>query len=64
MGLMDDMKHNAEEFFGKGKEKAGEASGNDDLKREGQLDQVSADVKQGVDNIRDGINDALQKDDK
>lgn len=60
MGFIDDAKNKAEELIGQGKEKAGEATDNQDLKREGQADQVSANIKQGVENVKDGFNDLTQ----
>ncbi|WP_311476940.1 CsbD family protein [uncultured Gulosibacter sp.] len=59
MGFIDDAKNKAEELVGKGKEKAGEATDNQELKHEGQADQLSSKVKQGVENVKDGVNDLL-----
>lgn len=56
MGFIDDAKNKAEELIGQGKEKAGEATGNKDLKHEGQGDQLSSKIKQGVEDVKDGFN--------
>nr|WP_225750941.1 CsbD family protein [Pseudoclavibacter sp. Marseille-Q3772] len=56
MGFIDDAKNKAEELIGQGKEKAGEATDNKDLKHEGQGDQLSSKIKQGVEGVKDGFN--------
>lgn len=53
MGL-DDVK-------GKTKEKAGDVTGDKDLKREGQVDQGADKVKGGVGKLTDKVKDALRK---
>lgn len=57
MGLADDAKNKGEEFSGKAKESVGDAVGNDDLKREGQGDQVESKFKQAGDKVKDAAND-------
>ncbi|MFC6154720.1 CsbD family protein [Nocardioides yefusunii] len=59
---MGDWKHKAEEGLGKAKETVGDATGQDDLKTEGQADQAEAKVKQVGDKIKDvaqGLKDKL-----
>ncbi|ORM38001.1 CsbD family protein [Williamsia sp. 1135] len=55
MGLADDAKNKAEELKGRGKEAAGSATDNKDLKAEGQGDQASANVKQKVTDAADAV---------
>lgn len=47
------------ELKGRAKEKVGETTGNDGLRREGKADQVEAKVKQGVDDVGDKAKDAV-----
>jgi uncharacterized protein YjbJ (UPF0337 family) len=51
---MDDLK-------GKAKEKAGEATGNRDLEREGQADQAKAGIKGGVDEAADKVKQGVDR---
>jgi uncharacterized protein YjbJ (UPF0337 family) len=53
MSGIDKMKNKAEELTGKGKESVGEATGDRDLQAEGQADQVSGNVKQAGEKIKD-----------
>ena len=55
MALGDDIKNAAQKLAGKGKETAGDATGNDDLKREGQADQAEAGVKKVVSDVKDKL---------
>jgi len=48
-------------MMGKGKEAAGGATGNHDLKNEGKGDQGSANVKQGGEHVKDAAGDAKDK---
>jgi uncharacterized protein YjbJ (UPF0337 family) len=57
MGLSDKAKNSAEENLGKAKEKVGDATGNKSLAREGELDQAKANVKQGVEHVKDAFDD-------
>lgn len=59
MGITDDAKNKAEDLKGRGKEAAGSATGNDDLKNEGKGDQAQADVKQKVSNAADNVKDKV-----
>ena len=48
-----------EDMKGRVKEAAGDVTNNDDLKREGKVDQASAKVKEKVGNVADKVKDAL-----
>jgi uncharacterized protein YjbJ (UPF0337 family) len=50
---MDDLK-------GRAKEAAGDLTDNDDLKREGKIDQVSGKAKDMVDDVKGTVKDALK----
>jgi uncharacterized protein YjbJ (UPF0337 family) len=52
MGLDDKIGNAAEKLGGKGKEAAGEATGDDSLKAEGQGDQAKSDVKQAGEKVK------------
>jgi len=52
------------DLTGKAKEKTGEITGDDDLKREGQADQAVAKVKDGVDKIADKAKNLVNKEKK
>lgn len=54
MGLGDKAKAKAEEIAGKAKEQIGKISDNDELRREGQTDQVGSKAKQAGEDIKDG----------
>lgn len=53
MGLGDKIHNAAEKLHGKGKETAGNVTGNDGLKAEGKSHQVKADLKQAGEKIKD-----------
>ncbi|MBW4095581.1 MAG: CsbD family protein [Acidobacteria bacterium] len=53
MGLGDKIKNEAQDLTGKAKEGAGNLSDNDNLKAEGQKDQLGADAKKIGENIKD-----------
>ena len=55
------MGENFDETKGKLKEAAGDLTDNDDLKREGQVDQAKGNVKDGIDEASDKAKDALDK---
>ncbi len=55
MGLGDKIKNEAQHLTGKGKEAAGDATNNDDLKAEGVKDQVGADAKKVGENVKDAF---------
>ena len=53
MSGIDKLKNSAESAMGSAKEKTGEATGNEQLQAEGQVDQTSADAKQAGEKIKD-----------
>ncbi|MDV8149027.1 CsbD family protein [Arthrobacter sp. B10-11] len=55
MGLDDKIENAAEKLGGKGKEAAGEAKGDPNLKAEGQADQSKADLKQAGEKVKDAF---------
>lgn len=57
MGIGDKAKHAAEDAAGHVKEGVGKATGNEDLEREGRVDQAKADVKQAGDKVKDAFED-------
>jgi uncharacterized protein YjbJ (UPF0337 family) len=57
MGLDDKISNKAEEFKGRAKESAGAATGDDDLKAEGQADQASSGIKQAGEKLKDAVSD-------
>ncbi len=57
MGIVDKAKHTAEEALGKAKEAAGDAVGNEDMKSEGQKQQVESDAKQANEQAKDAARD-------
>lgn len=50
---MDKAKDKLQELGGQGKEAAGEATDNKDLKAEGQTDQASGNLKQAGEKVKD-----------
>jgi uncharacterized protein YjbJ (UPF0337 family) len=55
MGVGDKIQNEAEHLGGKAKETAGNATGNDQLRAEGQKDQVVADAKKVGENVKDAF---------
>jgi len=53
------MGHNIEDAKGRAKEAVGDLTDNEDLKREGKLDQTSANVKDKLDNVGDKAEDLV-----
>jgi uncharacterized protein YjbJ (UPF0337 family) len=51
-----------EDLKGRAKEAAGDLTDNDDLKREGKVDQASAKVKEAVGNVADKVKDVVDTD--
>lgn len=49
---------NDEELKGRAKEATGKLTGDDDLEREGQADQVKAKIKDAVDSVKDAARKA------
>ena len=52
---------NFDELKGRAKEAAGDLSDNDDLQREGKVDQATGKVKDKVGDVSDKIKDALDR---
>ncbi len=55
MGLMDKAKNKAQELAGKGKEAAGEHTGDKDLAAEGRKDQTVGNLKQAGEKVKDAF---------
>ena len=55
MGLDDKMDNKTDSFAGKAKETVGKATGDDELEAQGKGDQVKADLKDGVEKIKDAF---------
>ena len=55
MGLGDKIQNAAEKAGGKGKEAAGNATGDENLKAEGQADQTKGDWKQAGEKVKDAF---------
>ena len=55
MGLDDKIGNTADKLGGKGKEAAGDATGDDSLKAEGKGDQAKGDLKQAGEKIKDAF---------
>ena len=53
MSAIDKMKNKAEELTGKGKEAAGDATGDRDLQAEGKADQTTGNLKQAGEKVKD-----------
>ncbi len=50
------------ELRGRVKEAAGDLTGDEDLKREGKVDQTEGKVKQAIDDVADKVRDAVRRD--
>lgn len=59
---MSDEVRNKDDAKGRIKEAAGDLTGNDDLKREGKVDQAGGKAKEGVEKLTDKVKDVLRKD--
>ncbi len=55
MSGADKVRNAAEEAVGKGKEAAGQVTGDEELKTEGRAEQASADVKQAGEKVKDAF---------
>ncbi len=53
MSLGDKISNKTEEVQGKAKQTVGEATGNDDLKVEGQRDEAKGNLKQAGEKVKD-----------
>jgi uncharacterized protein YjbJ (UPF0337 family) len=59
---MSDEIRNTDDAKGRVKEAAGDLTGNQDLKREGKVDQAGGKAKEGVEKVTDKIKHALGRD--
>jgi uncharacterized protein YjbJ (UPF0337 family) len=59
---MGDEIRNKDDAKGRVKEAAGDLTGNDDLKREGKVDQAAGKAKEGLEKAADKVKDALRRD--
>lgn len=50
-----------DEAKGRAKEAAGAVSGDDDMKREGKVDQAKSSIKETIDDVKDKANDLVDK---
>ncbi len=57
MGLTDKAKNAKEDIAGKGKEAAGKATDDKDLKDEGKADQGKSSLKKAGENVKDAFKD-------
>ncbi len=55
MSGIDKIKNKVEEASGTAKEKTGEATGDDQLRAEGQADQTSSNLKQAGEKVKDAF---------
>jgi len=55
MGFVDKAKNKAEELVGEAKEKLGEATGDSQQQAEGQADQVTGNLKQAGEKVKDAF---------
>lgn len=60
MGVMDKVKHQAQQLAGKAKETAGQATGNDEMRNAGKRDQVEGDAKEKGQEFKDKAEGAVQ----
>lgn len=51
-----------DDLKGRAKEAAGAATDDDELRREGRVDQLVGDVKRAVDDVADKVKDMLKRD--
>jgi uncharacterized protein YjbJ (UPF0337 family) len=59
---MSDEIRNKDDAKGRLKEAAGDLTGDDELQREGKVDQATGKVKDGVEKASDKVKDAVGKD--
>ena len=56
---MSDMDSKLDQAKGKVKQAAGDLTGNDDLKREGKVDEASGNAKAKLEDVKDKAEDAV-----
>ena len=61
MGLDDKIDNKSEELAGKVKEGAGRATDDPELEAEGRADQVSGNLKQAGEKVKDAVKDVFNK---
>jgi uncharacterized protein YjbJ (UPF0337 family) len=59
---MSDALRNKDDAKGRVKEAAGNLSGDDQLKREGKVDQAGGRAKDGIEKLTDKVKEVLRKD--
>lgn len=61
---MDDKEgiRNKDDAVGRAKEAAGNLTGDDDLKREGQVDQAGGKAKDSIEKVTDKVKEMLRRD--
>lgn len=59
-----DLNEKIDEAKGRTKEAAGDLSDDEDLQREGKIDQASSDVKEKVSDATDKVKDTVTSDDE
>jgi uncharacterized protein YjbJ (UPF0337 family) len=55
MGRDDKTENKVDELRGEAKEKIGDATGDDELKRQGERDQTKANLKQAGEKVKDAL---------
>ncbi|MFJ1755447.1 CsbD family protein [Kitasatospora sp. NPDC088134] len=58
---MGDLSNKAQDVAGQAKEKIGDATGNEELKGEGQRDQAESKLKQAADSVKDAAHDVADR---
>lgn len=61
MGIGDRIENTAQDLGGRGKEAAGAAMNDDELKAEGKADQTKAAIKDRLDDAKDKVGDLKDK---
>lgn len=59
MGVEDRTENKGEDLGGRAKEAFGAVTDNDDLRREGKADQASAGLKDRIEDVKEGVTDAI-----
>jgi uncharacterized protein YjbJ (UPF0337 family) len=59
---MSDEIRNSDDAKGRVKEAAGDLTGDEDLQREGKVDQGTGKVKDGIEKVSDKLKEALKRD--